>query len=455
MEHGSWPEQIDRYRIEGVAGAGGMGTVLRATDTVLQRQVALKVTRGTLDPADRRRLVREARHLAALQHPHVVEVYDAGEADGLSYVAMRWVEGRNLAEVIRAEGPMAVGRSAQLVAQIAGALDAAHAGGLIHRDVKPSNVLLCGDVDHALLADFGTTVQQEATHGATASGEIVATADFAAPEQIEGRPVDARTDVYGLGCVAFSLLTGSVPYPRDSVVAALWAQVNEPPPSVRDLRPEVPEELDAAIRRAMAKDPAERFATAGAFAAAMTAAAGPVAQAAEPATAQWDATPARGRRRGLALSGVAALVAVAVVLAGLTLRAEDTAAPVGAATSEAQPKDRKERKRPKRHPRRKAQASASATATPTAAASAPPAAVTEPQETSGDQEGKRDEREATAPEPPREDEEESAETEWEVSTEESEPAEPEAAEPELAPGGSGPPEGGSEPPPGEAEPPLE
>jgi len=210
LETGALPEQIDRFRIESVAATGGMSVVLRATDTVLERPVAVKVLGGSLDVVARQRLVREAKHLASLQHPNVVEVYDAGESGDLFYVAMRWVDGPDLEQEVASSGPLPLDRAATIVEEVAGALDAAHARGLIHRDVKPANVLLCREDGHALLADFGITTA-EGTPGLTASGEIVATADYAAPEQIEGQAVDARTDVYALGGVAFRVLTGSVP----------------------------------------------------------------------------------------------------------------------------------------------------------------------------------------------------------------------------------------------------
>src|SRR5688572_16618703 len=154
---GSLPERIDRFRVEGVAGVGGMGLVLRATDTVLERPVALKVLTGSIDAIARERLIREAKHLASLQHPNIVEVYDAGESGEYVYVAMRWVEGPNLEDAVKADGPLEPRRAAAIVAEVAGALDAAHGQGLIHRDVKPANVLLCAEDGHALLADFGIT----------------------------------------------------------------------------------------------------------------------------------------------------------------------------------------------------------------------------------------------------------------------------------------------------------
>lgn len=269
----SIPERIGRFHVDGLAGIGGMALVLRATDTVLERPVALKVLTGSLDATARERLIREAKHLAALQHPNVVEVYDAGESDGHVYVAMRWVAGPDLEEQVKADGPLGVERAVGIVEEVAGALDAAHGRDLVHRDVKPSNVLLCAEDGHALLADFGITTAAGA-EGLTKSGEIVATADFAAPEQIEGRPLDHRVDVYALGGVAYAILTGRVPFERDTAVAKLWAHVNEPPPSVREVRPEVPAAVDAAIARAMAKDPDDRFASAGELATALRAALG-------------------------------------------------------------------------------------------------------------------------------------------------------------------------------------
>jgi hypothetical protein len=293
---GSLPDQIDRFRVDAVAGAGGMGVVLRATDTVLQRPVALKVlgAAGGLDVGAKARLIGEAKHLAKLQHPHVVSVYDAGESDGVVYIAMRWVEGPDLETVVAEEGPLAPDRAARIVGQVASALHAAHADGLVHRDVKPANVLLCAEDGHALLTDFGLTTGTDAGDGVTATGELIGTPDYAAPEQFDGRPVDHRADVYALGGLAYRLLAGEVPYPRDGTIAKLWAHANDAPPRLRDRVPDAPAALDAAIARAMAKDPADRFPSAAAFAAAVAAATGTRA----PAPAGAAAMPAAGAGAG-------------------------------------------------------------------------------------------------------------------------------------------------------------
>jgi len=266
-----------RYRIEARLGSGGMGVVYRATDTRLGRPVALKMLapERAADPAFRERFLREGRLAAALDHPHVVTVYEADETDGVLYLAMRYVPGPDLGTLLAREGPLAPGRAVELVAQVADALDAAHAAGLVHRDVKPANILVVpghdrGSVGDAYLTDFGLTKPADSASGAglTLAGQFVGTPGYVAPEQIEGKvPVDHRADVYALGCVLYNALTGSIPYPRDSTMAVLWAHVWEPPPHVSEARPGLAP-FDAVLERALAKDPAARFQTAGSLAAA-------------------------------------------------------------------------------------------------------------------------------------------------------------------------------------------
>jgi hypothetical protein len=251
------------YRITGVAGRGGMGVVYRAEQLDLERPVALKLIAAHLaaDEDFRERFVRETRAAAAIDHPNVIPVYSAGQEHGRLYLAMRFVEGDDLRTIVRREGPLTPARAASVIAQIAGALDAAHARGLIHRDIKPANVLIDGD--HAYLTDFGLTKRVGGETTMTGSGRWVGTLGYVAPEQIRGAPVDARADVYALGCLLFYLLTGAAPYRRDSDEATLYAHLHEPPPDARDLEPHVPEELAEAVRRALAKEPDERYPSAG------------------------------------------------------------------------------------------------------------------------------------------------------------------------------------------------
>jgi hypothetical protein len=255
------------YRVEELAGRGGMGVVYRATDLRLRRQVALKVIAPQLakDEGFRRRFLAESEVATSLEHPHILPVYDAGEANGSLYIAMRYVEESDLKRLLREDGPLAPARTMQLLEEVADALDTAHAQGLIHRDVKPSNILISGqgDAEHSYLADFGLT--QRAGEGVTSAGapRMVGTVDYIAPEQIERDDVDARADVYALGCVLFECLTGQVPFPRDSDLAVLWAHMRVDPARPSDLNPELPSAIDGVIERALAKDPDERYATSG------------------------------------------------------------------------------------------------------------------------------------------------------------------------------------------------
>jgi hypothetical protein len=251
------------YRVERTLGRGGMGVVYLARDLDLDRAVALKVIRSDLadDPTFRARFRSESRTAAAIDHPHVVTVFGAGELDGLLYVAMRYVPGPDLGRIVSRDGPLSPETAAELIGQVAAGLDAVHAAGLVHRDVKPGNVIVARDSagTAAYLADFGLAKAIASTTGLTATGELIGTVDYIAPEQIEGRRVDARTDVYALGCVLFHAVTGGVPFPQPESSAKMWAHLNEPPPAPEGRAAA----LDPVIRRAMAKDPAGRFPSAG------------------------------------------------------------------------------------------------------------------------------------------------------------------------------------------------
>ena len=258
--------QFAGHRIEAVAGRGGMGVVYRARQLSLDRTVALKVIAPGLmqDAAMRRRFVRESHVAASLDHPHVIPVFYAGEEHGVAYIAMRFVDGDDLRTLVRREGPLEPVRAARIVAEVADALDAAHAAGLVHRDVKPANVLL-GARDHVYLTDFGLTkhVLSEPGAGVTREGHWVGTLDFVSPEQIRGERVDARSDVYGLGCLLFYVLAARPPFDRAGDEAKLWAHLSEPPPAVSDAAPGMPRTLDAVVARALAKSPEERYQSAG------------------------------------------------------------------------------------------------------------------------------------------------------------------------------------------------
>jgi YVTN family beta-propeller protein len=265
------------YQITSLLGRGGMGVVYLAEQLGPHRQVALKLL---LDPvaageAFRERFLRESELAAAIDHPNVLPVYDAGETDGVLWIAMRYVPGIDLAALLHRDGPLAPEQALAIGGQVAGALDAAHTQGLVHRDVKPANILLAvedGAVGHAYLADFGLTKRVGGARGVTVSGQVLGTIDYVAPEQVEGGPVDGRADQYSLGCVLFECLTVTVPFQRDSELAVLWAHVHDPPPRVRDHRPELAAALDDAIGRALAKAPGDRYPSCAALVAAAQAA---------------------------------------------------------------------------------------------------------------------------------------------------------------------------------------
>jgi streptogramin lyase len=326
------------HRIEAVVGRGGMGVVYRATQLDLERTVALKVVAPELldEERARERFLQESRLAAAIDHPHVIPLYYAGEADGVPYLAMRFVAGDDGRALVKREGKIEPERAARIVAQVAGALDAAHAAGLVHRDVKPANVLL-GPNDHAYLSDFGLSRRVRSISGVTATGQWVGTLDYVAPEQIRGGTVDARTDIYALGCVLYFLLTGAIPFPREGDEAKLWAHLTEPPPVPSEHGG--PAAFDPVIRRALAKSPDDRYPSAGDLGrAAEAAAAGRPVEEPERAVARGDAAPVEtatrespketrpmttrrasgrvGRLVAAAAAIAAAAVIVAVVLVG-------------------------------------------------------------------------------------------------------------------------------------------
>jgi YVTN family beta-propeller protein len=257
------------YRVEALIGRGGMSVVYLAEDLHLGRKVALKLMAPELaeDEKFRDRFVRESRLAASLEHPNIVTVYDARESDGRLYIAMRYVAGTDLKSLIATEGPFDAERTISILRQAAAALDVAHAEGLIHRDVKPGNVLITPrsgtSVDRVYLADFGLTKRATSDSGITATGQFVGTLDYAAPEQFEGKPVDGRADVYSLGCMLYECLTGEVPFPRENQAALVYAHLMAPIPKVTERRPDLPAAIDVVVAKAMAKSRDDRYTTAG------------------------------------------------------------------------------------------------------------------------------------------------------------------------------------------------
>ncbi|HEV2242611.1 MAG TPA: serine/threonine-protein kinase, partial [Streptosporangiaceae bacterium] len=268
--------QIAGYRLEEQIGRGGMAVVYRAYDARLDRRVALKILAPglALDDGFRHRFIRESRAAAAVDHPNIIPVFDAGEASGVLFIAMRFVQGRDVRTLIDRTGPLPPARASDIIAQVASALDAAHARGLVHRDVKPANMLLddaAGEdrQDHVYLSDFGLSKHSLSQTGITSQGQVLGTLDYIAPEQIEGRAVDGRTDLYALACATFELLSGAPPFKRNGGLAVVWAQLSEPPPPLTARRAGLPSAVDDVLARAMAKLPAERYRRCGEFAAAL------------------------------------------------------------------------------------------------------------------------------------------------------------------------------------------
>jgi serine/threonine-protein kinase len=255
------------YLLEKLVGVGGMAAVYRARDERLGRVVALKLLAG--DDGVRKRFAREARAVAAVDHPHIIPVYEAGEAGGVLFIAMRFVAGDDLRVIVSREGGLRPRRAAAFVSPVASALDAAHGAGLVHRDVKPANMLVDvgpGRPEHVYLSDFGLARGMVSSSGLTGAGQFLGTPDYSAPEQISGQPVDGRADQYSLACVAYTLLCGSVPYKREVAMAVLYAHLSAPPPRATAVRPDLPDAVDQVLARALAKAPDERYDSCGDFA---------------------------------------------------------------------------------------------------------------------------------------------------------------------------------------------
>jgi serine/threonine-protein kinase len=318
------------YRIESVIGRGGMGIVYLATDTRLDRRVALKLLTSDLadDEAFRARFLRESRLAASIDHPNIIPVYEAGEVGGTYFLAMRYVEGIDLETRLRA-GPLAPGEAVHLLAQVASALDAADEAGLIHRDVKPANVLIAPGKatdrgDHAYLTDFGLTKHRGSETGVTQAGSFLGTLDYIAPEQIEGRAIDGRADRYALACMAFQCLAGSPPFARDNDAAVLMAHLRDAPPSAVALRPELPAAADAVLARGMAKEPEDRYPSNEAFVSELRQALGVRPTEVRRALAT-DAF--RTRRPTVVAAAVVLVVVVAVILGSFGLASRSSPSP--------------------------------------------------------------------------------------------------------------------------------
>jgi serine/threonine-protein kinase len=321
--------ELAGYRIEDVLGRGGMSTVYLAEDLRLRRRIALKVLAPelTTQPGFRDRFVRESQIAAGMEHPGIVPIYQAGEADGRLYIAMRYVRGTDLRRLLSERGPLEPERAVRIVRHVAEALDGAHAEGLVHRDVKPGNILLVEGAgaegrDLVYLSDFGLTKRLDSASGAlTKTGQFVGTVDYVAPEQIEGGTVDRRTDQYSLACVLFECLAGAPPHRKDSEVATLYAHLNDAAPKVTGSRPDLPPELDRVLAKALAKEPGRRYATCGELAAAARAAIAPPAAEAPgtPTAVPWH------RRPFLAVAGVVTALVVAIVAIALARSQEPSA----------------------------------------------------------------------------------------------------------------------------------
>ncbi len=308
--------ELADYRVESYIGRGGMAVVYRAEDLRLARPVALKLLAPELSENERfrQRFIRESQMAASIDHPNIIPIYEAGEVEGMLFIAMRYVEGSDLKTVIEEAGTLDPRRVVAILNQVAGALDAAHGRGLVHRDVKPGNILIASgagseDPDHVYLTDFGLTKRSSSLSGFTTTGHFIGTIDYIAPEQIQGNPVDGRTDIYALGCVLYQCLVGTPPYQHDEDAAVLWAHLVGETPSITAHRPDLPPAIDTVLATAMAKAPEDRYQACREMAAALREALG------EPAAAT-GAGSAPGSNPMLAPKPGPALAAPSTPLAG-------------------------------------------------------------------------------------------------------------------------------------------
>ncbi len=312
----------DRYELEELVGSGGMSSVYRAHDRLLHRKVALKVLHeqytGDAEYVDRFRA--EARTVATLSHPNIVTVIDRGEHDGRQFIVFEYVEGEDLKQLIQRSGRVPVATALELAIQISEGLSFAHRQGLVHRDVKPQNVLMNGD-GRAKVTDFGIARSLEVRQGLTQTGTVLGTSDYIAPEQAQGGRVDEHTDVYSLGVVLYELLTGEVPFTGENFVAVAMRHINEPPPPIRDRRADVSPRLEEAVQKAMAKDPGDRFPTMAAFRRELEQCRAELQGATQVISPARAPRRSRRRRRGVSpwplLLVLTALIAIGAVVAAL------------------------------------------------------------------------------------------------------------------------------------------
>ncbi|MGY1630940.1 serine/threonine-protein kinase [Geodermatophilus sp. SYSU D01186] len=318
------------YLIESIVGRGGMGVVYRARDTRLDRPVALKLLAPelTVNSNFRSRFVRESRLAAAVDHPNIIPIYEAGDAGGRLYLAMRFVRGVDLRTELDRRGPLPLDEALDVLGQTAAALDAAHEAGLVHRDVKPANILLAeappGGHRHVYLTDFGLTKRSASESGLTATGHFLGTLDYVPPEQIRGEQVDARADVYALACVAYAVLVGHPPFDHEDEAAVLWAHMSTEPPPPSAERPDLPASVDRALAAGLAKDRDDRPATCGELMALLEAAPEerPVRERSRPPLPPEDRDGSRWPRRSVLLTVAAALVLAVAAVAVVLLRGE-------------------------------------------------------------------------------------------------------------------------------------
>jgi eukaryotic-like serine/threonine-protein kinase len=323
-----------RYELEELVGHGGMSSVYKAHDTLLERNVALKVLHEQYNADEEfvERFKREARSVAQLQHPNIVTVIDRGEEDGRQYIVFEYIDGENLKELVVRQGRLDVREALAIAVEVARALAFAHGHGLVHRDVKPQNVLLNGD-GRAKVTDFGIARSVD-VEGMTSTGMVLGTSNYIAPEQASGQPVEAHTDVYALGVVLYEILAGELPFPGESFVAVAMKHVHEPPPNLLEKRPEVPIRIAAAVDRALEKNPEERFPTMDAFAAELEACLAELDRGDDGDATLIVPRLRRGRRRGVwrlpAGIAVLALLAVGAIVTGLVMLGEGEGQTAGA-----------------------------------------------------------------------------------------------------------------------------
>lgn len=305
-------QEVAGYYIEDIVGKGGMAVVYLALDPRLSRRVALKILNPILSVDDRfrQRFILESRTVASIEHPNIIPIYEANaDADGVLYIAMRYVDGLDLRRLIYDRGPLPLAQANQIFAQVAAALDAAHAHDLIHRDVKPANILLAGD--HVYLTDFGITKHRTSISGLTQTDQFIGTPRYMSPEQINKEHIDGRCDQYALACVVYEALSGRLPFQRDNDIALLWAHLAEQPTPLSQVRQELPPEVDGVMMRALAKSPEQRYPSCTAFVTALRDAISGHPAAPPPA----QLTGVRHRRSGGRRPGRLAIVAATVTAA--------------------------------------------------------------------------------------------------------------------------------------------